>query len=114
MAYLTFAEYEALGGKITSSSFSNLERKARRKLDYFTQDRLTSLTVISSDIKECMADFIDKISISTENGNITSYSNGIESISYSENQTDALNDELYQIAIEYLPIEYITTYVYEV
>lgn len=108
MAYLSFAEYTSFGGTVLESTFDILEIKARRKLDYFTQDRLKTATTIISEVKELMTEFINRMAISPLNGNITSYSNGIESFGYGTNQTDALNTELYQLAVEYLPIELIT------
>ena len=111
MAYLSYQEYISFGGTVSSSDFTNLELKARRKLDYFTQNRLQTATTIISEVKELMTEFINRIAQSPLNGNITSYSNGIESISYGKNQTVAFDNELYQIAIEYLPIELISAYV---
>ena len=114
MAYLLYSEYESFGGTVSSSDFTNLELKARRKLDYFTQNRLQTATTIISEVKELMTEFINRIAQSPLNGNITSYSNGIESFGYGKNQIDALNSELYQLAIEYLPIELITATIDEV
>ena len=114
MAYLSYLEYTSFGGTVSSSDFTNLELKARRKLDYFTQNRLQTATTIISEVKELMTEFINHIAQSPLNGNVTSYSNGIESFGYGKNQTDALNSELYQLAIEYLPIELITATIDEV
>ena len=111
MAYLLYSEYTALGGTATESNFNILEPKARRKLDYFTQDRLKTATTIISEVKELMVEFIDRIAKQPLNGNITSYSNGIESISYGNNQTVAFDNDLYRMAIEYLPVELISAYV---
>lgn len=108
MVYLLYQEYISFGGTVSSSDFTNLEIKARRKLDYFTQNRLQTATTITSEVKELMTEFINRLATSPLNGNVTSYSNGIESFGFGQNQTDALNGELYQLAIEYLPIELIT------
>lgn len=108
MAYLSFAEYESFGGTVVESTFDILEPKARRKVDYFTQNRLQTSTTIISEVKELMAEFINRMSIPALNGNVTSYSNGIESFGFGQNQTDAFNSELYQLAVEYLPVELIT------
>lgn len=108
MAYLTFLEYGNFGGTVVESTFNILEPKARRKLDYFTQNRLQTATTIISEVKELMTEFINRMSIPALNGNVTSYSNGIESFGFGQNQTDAFNSELYQLAVEYLPIELIT------
>ena len=114
MAYLTFEEYIALCGTATESNFNILELKARRKLDYFTQNRLQTATTIISEVKELMTEFINRMSVPALNGNVTSYSNGIESFGFAENQTKALDNELYQLAIEYLPVELITAAIDEV
>ena len=111
MAYLSYQEYTSFGGTVSSSDFTNLELKAERKLDYYTQNRLQTATTIISEVKECIVEFIDRMAKSAENGNVTSYSNGIESFGFAENQTKALDNELYQLAIEYLPIELISAYV---
>src|SRR5574344_595914 len=111
MAYLTYQEYISFGGTVTESTFNILEPKARRKVDYFTQNRLQTATTIISEVKELMTEFINKMSVPALNGNVTSYSNGIESFGFKENQTDAFNSELYQMAIEYLPVELISAYV---
>ena len=108
MAYLSFAEYTSFGGTVVESTFNILEPKARRKVDYFTQNRLQTATTIIGEVKELMTEFINRMSVPALNGNVTSYSNGIESFGFGQNQTDALNGELYQLAIEYLPIELIT------
>lgn len=112
MAYLTFSEYTELGGTIADESvFTNLERKAERKLDYFTQDRLKTATTIISEVKELLVEFVNKIQNSPLNGNVTSYSNGIESFGFEKNQIQAFENELHDLAVEYLPIELITSYV---
>ena len=111
MAYITFTEYGNLGGTLDETTFNIVERKAERKLDYYTQDRLKTATTIISEVKELLVEFIDRMSKSAENGNLTSYSNGIESFGFAENQTKALDNELYQLAVEYLPVELITAYV---
>ena len=111
MAYITFSEYESLGGTVSSSDFTNLELKARRKVDYFTHDRLKTATTIISEVKELMTEFINRMSVPALNGNVTSYSNGIESFGFKENQTDAFSSELYRMAVEYLPVELISAYV---
>ena len=111
MAYLSFAEYTSFGGTVLESTFDILEIKARRKLDYFTQNRLQTATTIISEVKELMTEFINRMSISPLNGNVTSYSNGIESFGFEKNQTHAFENELHDLAVEYLPIELISSYV---
>ena len=110
--YLDYATYTSLGGKLTVEDTFNLwNRKAQRKLDYFTQDRLKTATTIIDEVKEVLTDFIDKMESAPSDGNVTSYSDGIESVSFEENQLKALDKELYAMAVEYLPVELISAYV---
>ena len=114
MAYILYSEYTEYGGTLDETTFNIVERKAERKLDDYTQNRLKTATTIISEVKELMVEFIDRMAKSAENGNLTSYSNGIESFGFAENQTKALDNELYQMAIEYLPVELITATIDEV
>jgi len=105
LEYLTYEEYKNLGGAVDQSAFPKLERQARRKLDYFTQNRIVT---VDSDIKEVMAGFIDMLNDNNVVVGLSSYSNGIESFGYSENVRADLNDNMFQIAKEILPTELIT------
>lgn len=106
MTYLTFEEYQAYGGKAEQSAFPRLERKARKKLDSFTQDRLVNATVIPDTVKECMTEFVDLMT-DMEGEKVSSFSNGSVSVSFQ--QDDKTDDEkMWNIAVEYLPIELIS------
>jgi len=107
MAYLTYSEYTELGGTVSESAFPLLETKARRKLDYFTQDRLVDLEEQIDEVKETMTEFIETINEDTSRvKNVTSYSNGIESYSYDLASTT--DGYLLQIATECLPVSIIS------
>lgn len=106
MAYITYAEYTELGGKVQQSDFLDLERKARAKINFFTLDRLKTIETISDEVKEVMTEFINKLSIADDK-TVTSYSNGVESFGYVAKD---ITDELYDIAIEMLPIELINAH----
>lgn len=111
MEYLTYQEYQQFtnGGTVSVLAFPILQRKAARKLDYFTQNRLKTVTVIIAEVKELMTEYIDIMSTQTQGSDlISSYSNGIESISYQNNSKDDTDRGLYELAIEYLPIELIS------
>ena len=107
MNYLTYEEYNKRGGKVEHSAFSTLERKARYKLDYYTQDRIKQLTVIPDAVKDCMAEFIDKMAEEMSGEKVASFSNGSVSVSF-EKSTGTLDNSLYDIAVEFLPIELIS------
>lgn len=107
MIYLTFEEYNKLGGKVEQSAFPKFERKARYKLDYFTQNRLSNQTVIPQVVKDCMAEFIDILAEESDGEKVSSFSNGSVSVSFEkDDKTD--DSKLWDIAVEYLPVELIS------
>lgn len=88
--YLTYAEYQALGGSaIGQVPFNLLELEARRKIDIKTQNRLINSEEIPEVVKVCMFKLINSIesySQTTENissnGNVASENTDGYSISY--------------------------------
>ena len=60
--YLTYAEYQALGGDaIGETPFNLLEYEARKQIDLRTQSRLKNLDTIPNEVKMCMFNLINKI-----------------------------------------------------
>lgn len=60
--YLTYAEYQALGGDaIGETPFNLLEYEARKQIDLRTQNRLKNLETIPNEVKICMFNLINKI-----------------------------------------------------
>lgn len=60
MAYLTFAEYTALGyNVVTNATFPRYERKARMRIDDETQSRLVDNAEQSENVKYCVAELIE-------------------------------------------------------
>jgi hypothetical protein len=110
-SYLSYDEYKELGGKVPEDVFPMFERKARRKIDSITFDRVQSLDTVPTEVKELMVEFVSYIysnEISTGGvSNASSYSNGVESFSFRDNASSKFNNELVKLAIEYLP-EYLT------
>lgn len=106
-SYLTYEDYKELGGTLPLDAFSKLERKAQRWLDYFTFDRIKTLTKIPNEVREILVEFIDRldtVSNQRENGDlVTQYSNGVEQLTYKVVTEDDLKKELYTVAIEWLP-----------
>ena len=88
--YLTYAEYQSLGGSaIGEMPFNLLEFEARRKIDVRTFNRIKELnsTEIPQEIKLCEYKLINSINASlnatgTTNGNVASESTDGYSISY--------------------------------
>ena len=83
--YITFEQYTALGGKADASAFPRLSRLAQKKLDYWTQNRITES---DEDIQLCMMLIMDALR-KVENGesNIASTSNdGCLSVTHLQGQ----------------------------
>ena len=111
--YLTYAEYQALGGSaIGDMPFNLLEFEARRQIDNKTQNRLVNETNIPQEVKLCMYKLINTITTYTNdhNKNISSEHVGEYSVSYNndikeiiQNKNDELNDiiitDLYGLVI---------------
>ena len=116
--YLTYAEYQELGGSaIGVMPFNILEFEARKQIDIRTQKRLINLDTIPSEVKLCAYHLIERIksyndsieSASNSNGSIASENTDGYSISYNQvnaTQIEAIikskNVELKDIIINYL------------
>lgn len=96
--YLTYAEYQALGGSaIGEMPFNILEFEARRQIDIRTFNRLKDSEEIPQEVKLCVYNLINSInefatstSNVTSNGNIASENTDGYSISYIT--TDKISD----------------------
>ena len=88
--YLTYAEYQALGGSaIGEMPFNLLEFEARRQIDIRTFNRLKDSKDIPQEVKLCEYNLINSISLFTtttetiiDNGNVKSENTDGYSISY--------------------------------
>ena len=83
--YLTYAEYQELGGSaIGEMPFNLLEFEARKRIDIRTQRRLVNETEIPQEVKLCVYNLISKIQLyqNDTNRNIGSESVGSYSVSY--------------------------------
>lgn len=56
--YLTYDEYQAMGGILSAAAFAKYESEARIKVDYYTFKRLTKDTEFSENVKLCMMKII--------------------------------------------------------
>lgn len=52
--YLTYEEYQELGGTLTQTPFNLLEYELRKRLDLYTKDRLHEVESIPNEVKLCM------------------------------------------------------------
>ena len=88
--YLSYAEYQALGGSaIGETPFNLLEYEARRKIDIRTQNRLKDADPVPQEVKLCEYALINSIESYAKttanisnNGNVKSENTDGYSISY--------------------------------
>ena len=59
--YLTYLEYQSLGGTLEETPFNLLEFEARKQIDLRTQNRLKDVDTIPSEVKLCDFHLITKI-----------------------------------------------------
>ena len=109
--YLTYDEYEALGGNLDQTPFNLLEYEARRKIDERTLGRLKNVLEIPEEVKICVFSLINLLnSYTTENQtskNINSESVGSYSVSYAtgtqiQETIKSKNAELNDVVLTYL------------
>lgn len=88
--YLTYDEYEDLGGTLAEMPFNLLEFQARKQIDMRTQQRLIGINEIPNEVKLCDYYLIEKLNtyitaISTaESNGITSENIDGYSVSYND------------------------------
>lgn len=95
--YLSYAEYQTLGGTLTSTAFNLLEFKARKEIDSLTQNRVQKMATIPDEIKKCMFELIGKLDLESQSGGgvLTSESSGSYSYSIdSANTKSSISDSI--------------------
>ena len=106
-SYITFEEYEHLGGTVSKDAFPIIERKAQRWLDEFTFNRIPLLPEVPDEVKEVLCEFInnmDDFDKQKKDGDvIESYSNGVESLSFRRTTETELRRSLSELAVSWLP-----------
>ena len=112
LSYLTFEQYQQLGGKCTEDAFPSLQFDTETKMDYITDGKLSKLVATIGEAPEVVQRLEVKLIDITMNtdtskegtGNITSYSNGIESFGFAtdkDSEQDILT-KFKNIMLEYL------------
>lgn len=106
ISYISYEDYKELGGTLSEDAFTILERKAQRTLDTITFDRIKHLTVIPDVVREVLVEFIERMAkrdTSGDGGQVSQYSNGVETITYKSQSDSAFTKDLYKIAVDWLP-----------
>lgn len=114
MSYLTFEEYQKLGGKCTQDAFPTLQYDTEIKMDYITYGKLSKLMskldTIPLNVQMLEVKLIDILNVTntSRDTSITSYSNGIESFGYTSDKDaeDYLIEKFKSVMMQYLYPEY--------
>lgn len=107
--YLTYKDYQDLGGTLAEMPFNLLEFEARQSVDKYTFGRLKELEEQSQEVKMCIYKLIEVISsydgYEVHNKSIASESIDGYSVSYSmpdSSFTEAKNSEVKNVVRDYL------------
>lgn len=112
--YLTYEEYQSLGGTLDEVPFSILEMTARGMVDERTHNRLKALEHQIPEVKVCMFELIDNMPKSNTN-NITSENIDGYSVSYAQKtsmEQKRLYDEIIRSNLIMCQLEDGTPYLY--
>lgn len=120
--YLTYEEYESLGGTLDEMPFNILELKARQVINERTQNRLKNIEEMPQEVKICVYDLINTMNkynlsnnstssnISSENtdGYSVTYKSGTELTEEQKKQyDDVMETDLYGVIVDNTPILYL-------
>ena len=107
--YLTYQEYQLLGGTLEEMPFNLLEYNARKEIDSRTQKRFVGIGNEYEEVKMCVNDLIPIVKsyneFFTQNKTIVNENTDGYSISYGTPQTsyiEAKNKEIDDIIYKYL------------
>ena len=99
--YLTYEEYQELGGALEQPVFNRLEMQARSKVDYYTENRLVNDDVLPDGVKLAVMELIDKFYqksqyLDPSGGIVSSESNDGVSVSYANQSASEFLDSFEQ------------------
>ena len=113
--YLTYAEYQSLGGTLDEVPFNIMELTARGILNERTHNRLKSLETQINEVKICMFELIDNMPSITSPKNVSSESIDGYSVSYTQKTTieqQKLYDEIIRSNLMMCQLDDGTPYLY--
>ena len=110
MQYLTYEEYQEIGGTLDLTAFQRNIDRACGFIDANTQNRLNGLKTASRRVKACVRDLVEYLANNMSSGKaVTSKSQSAggvsESESYATKTTDEINFEMLNIVYDYLATE---------
>lgn len=59
--YLTYVEYQSMGGTLDETAFNNFEFEARSVIDWYTFNRLKKETEYPEEVKRCIFKLIEMV-----------------------------------------------------
>lgn len=110
MQYLTYEEYQEIGGTLDLTAFKRNIDRACAFIDAITQSRLQSVLEVSQRVKACARDLVEYLASNISSGKaVTSKSQSAGGVSESENYatktSDDINAEMLDIVYDYLASE---------
>ena len=100
--YLTYSEYQEIGGKLQQMPFNLLEYRARKEIDRNTFNRFASINDYPQELKLCINDLINEIQNYNEIGNKVSETVGNYSVNFNKPVTTEEQKTLNNIIKSYL------------
>jgi hypothetical protein len=108
--YLTFTDYQSLGGKLKEAEFTRSEFVARSKIDSLTFQRLVDVDPVPEKLKMCVLELIErKYCGSLKGEDWTSVSNDGRGGSLESNKGKAealIRESLYGLSVDGVPVFY--------
>lgn len=100
--YLTYSEYQEIGGKLQQMPFNLLEYRARKEIDRNSFNRFASVNDYPQELKLCINDLINEIQNYNEIGNKVSETVGNYSVNFNKPVTTEEQKTLNNIIKSYL------------
>ena len=108
MHYLTYNEYQSIGGTLTEAAFNRNIDRAELMIDRRTQKRLRDLESLPEEVKPLCRDLVEYIAENTVQKAITSRSQSAGGVSESESYA-TLTAEEYAAKIDEMFADYLST-----
>jgi hypothetical protein len=107
MTYLTYEEYQKIGGTLDLTAFERNMDRACGFVDLHTQSRLQSVLKVSTRVKACVRDLAEYLANNVSGGKAviskSQSAGGVsESESYATKTLDEINAEMLCIVYDYL------------
>lgn len=103
--YLTFQEYTAMGGALTSAAFTRAEFAAEKQIDKYTFGRLQTLATQTDAVKNLTFELVELDSKATDAAESGIKSEGIGSYSVSYATATETQNAVYALICDYLACE---------